>query len=179
MASIRLRNVILNDIADGPTFLGTLVTSVIVARRLGPAGMGRYSYVLWMAGVWWRCATLACPRHLRSLSLNVLKRSRPGAAEIGGRFWPCKPQSYSCKSAGAGVLRYATDTHDAAWIFAVLLVAPMAFQQAFIGLMMGINGRLAQCSPEQWSCTGACPLSLVAGGSPTQFFNGCSSREPS
>lgn len=170
-----LRNMMLNVLRTALTFLGTLATSMIIARTLGPERMGQYSYALWMAGVIVALCHLGLPTTItRFVAERLGSSDKRGASAIAKFLLSAQMGVIVIVSTMAAlVLRHFMRQEATPWMFAILLAAPMALQQALESVVSGAQsyGRLAGAAAA--GSAGQLIAVLIAlrfGGSVTAFL---------
>ena len=141
-----LLNVGLNLARSAIAFLCTFATSIVLARALGPQAMGIYGYTLWVAGVMVGLCHFGLPT---ALSKFVAERwgsgDRASAVRATKKMLAIQlAAAIGITALGATTLVLSGASKDFPWIFAVLLVLPMAMQQALASALMGAHqyGRL-------------------------------------
>jgi len=146
-AETPVRNALLNVARSAVSLLCAVATSVILARTLGPQAMGLYGYTLWIAGVMVAFCHFGLPTALtRFVAERAAVNDRQGMAQAAKNILLVQLAIIVCVMAlGALVLFIGGANKEVPWVFAVLLVAPMALQQSFTAALMGTHdyGRLA------------------------------------
>ncbi len=140
-------NVVLNVTRSAVAFLCAFATSIILARKLGPQAMGIYGYTLWVAGVMVALCHFGLPTALsKFLAERLGNGDRAGAAEVTGKILALQfGIVLAVMATGSVVLATTGASTDFPWIFAVLLVLPLAMQQSFSAGLRGTHqyGKLA------------------------------------
>jgi O-antigen/teichoic acid export membrane protein len=145
-----IRNVIWNLARMGVTMSATVITSAIVARSLGPSNMGTYSYLLWITGVLVALCHFGLPTALTKFVAEALgRRSKTEARLVARRILVVQAGiAVGLTLVGQYLLSHTSQGSTTVATLAVLLVLPMAMQQALIGLITGAQAfsTLAICS---------------------------------
>ncbi|MDP9360681.1 MAG: oligosaccharide flippase family protein [Acidobacteriota bacterium] len=145
------RNTILNAGSLFSNVVTAVALSVIMARNLGPSGMGLYSYVAWIIGLLTVLATLGLPDTITKYVSELRERGHLASARaITVRTIRLVLVLSLVVVIAAVALSFATGfplpaLHLVPWL---LLTIPLALQQALSAVLMGLHryGTLAMAS---------------------------------
>jgi O-antigen/teichoic acid export membrane protein len=134
----------------GVTMLGTVVTSAIIARSLGPSNMGTYSYLLWITGILVALCHFGLPTALTKFVAEALGEGKTADARVVARRILIVQAAIAVGLSITGKYVLSNTSHGGTTLatLAVLLVLPMAMQQSLIALITGAQAfsTLAICS---------------------------------
>jgi O-antigen/teichoic acid export membrane protein len=134
-----LKNTAANAIRSALSFVLTLAGSTLVARHLGPDGMGLFSYALWMAALVSTFANLGLPLAVQK---HVAERSsRPDeAAIVARRILLAQIGFASAITLASGALVWLLHSPDRRLLLlATALVLPQALSTCLAGVVSGMQ----------------------------------------
>ena len=121
------RNSIWYGIELGATILGSLLSSVIVARSVGPTRLAYFNYVMWLTSITVSVGCLGIPATARKYIAEYLNRGEPGVARstylfaLRLQWWIC----FAVTALGLVlVLAFGEADYRAASLLLVLAIAP-------------------------------------------------------
>lgn len=135
-----LTNTALNGVRFAAVLVANVATSVFIARGLGPAGTGAYSFAYWLAGTLALLASVGLPATVTKYVSEFLGRGEVELARTLGRRlvrWAVM-SAFALAFAGAWIAAFSLrgDERVLVWLALALLV-PQAIQQIATAALAG------------------------------------------